>query len=403
MRFFFPSPSVIMAYNLQARILNLPLPARIVAVLIGAGFFGGFLLAPSTAHYINIAKGSISRDGAGGEAGGGGGGGGGKGGGGGGGGGGGDEGGGGGGGGDGGGGGGGGGAEGGGGAAAKVDTSFDAVTKPIVRTDLNGREAIDFLSGKTLRNTANQALAPYVFFASRGLRADGDEHAAVVRRWHRDNDKLCEVREKGGDDCHDIAVKAEDLRGKNLGDEVGVLITPNAKIPILLGNVMKFPELVPMLDSAGPAGAVRGTRTKTATATGSNALNAYVNKPLLLDASVVNFGLPKAIVFDKTNRVVTATPTPGGDKSGQTWVKITIDNWLLRDGAVCQAHGGDSDSLSCFTPQAFGAASLRLSPQPIGLPQDYVALGARSGNSSGGGSAKGFDATKSAGGFTIMQ
>ena len=128
-----------MPVKLQARILELPLPARIVAVLIGAGFFGGFLLAPSTAHYINIAKGSISRDGAGGEAGNGAGGGGGKG----------RSGDGGGDGGEGGGGDGGGGD--GGGGAAKVDTSFDALSKPIVRTDLKGREAIEFLSGKTLR------------------------------------------------------------------------------------------------------------------------------------------------------------------------------------------------------------------------------------------------------------
>ena len=376
-----------MAVKLQARILELPLPARIIGALIGAGFFGGFLLSPSAAQYINIAKGSISRDGAGGEAGNGAGGGGGKG--------------------RSGEGGGGGGGDGeggeGGSGAAKVDTGFDAATKPIVRTDLKGREAIEFLSGKTLRNTGNKTLAPYVFFASRGLRADGDEHAAVVRRWHRDTDKLCEAREKGGDDCHVISVKAEDLRGKNLGDEVGLLITANAKIPILLGNVMKFPDLVPMLDSAGPAGAVRGKRTKTATATGSNALNAYVNKPLLLDASVVNFGLPKAVVFDKTNRVVTAMPTPDGDKAGQTWVKIAVDNWLLRDGAVCQDHGGDSAFSSCSAPQAFGAASLRLSPQPIGLPQDYLLLGARSSNAENGGSAKGFDTPKSAGGFSVLQ
>ena len=225
----------------------------------------------------------------------------------------------------------------------------------------------------------------------------------MVRRWHSDNDKLCEVREKGGNDCHDITVKAEDLRGKKLGDEVGLLITANAKIPILLGNVMNFPDLVPMLDSAGPAGAIRGQRAKTATASGGNALNAYVNRPLLLDASVVNFGLAKAIVFDRTNRVVTATPTPGGDKAGQTWVKITIDNWLVRDGAVCQDHGGDNAFATCFTPQAYGATALRLSPLPIGLPQDYVLLGGRSGNSDSGGSAKGFDTTKSAGGFSGLQ
>ena len=124
------------------------------------------------------------------------------------------------------------------------------------------------------------------------------------------------------------------------------------------------------------------------------------NKPLLLDASIVSFGLPTAIVFDKSNRLVTATPTLGGDKTGATWVKVAVENWLLRDGAVCR--GGDSAASACFKPQAFGASSLRLSPQSIGLPQDYVALGARSGNSASGGSAKGFETQKSAGGFSVL-
>ena len=238
---------------------------------------------------------------------------------------------------------------------------------------LSGKEAANFLAGKTIQNT-NRALAPYIYFAERGLRADGDEQGAVVRRWTLERDSLCETTEQGGADCHDVELTAFDMRGKKTGDVVGIIKTErNGKLDILLGNVIKFPEIIPMLDGARPDNMQKFQSGGAVTGSGESVVKLLLDKPLLSQGRKFAGSAPVAVVYDRNNRYVTATPTAGGDANAKTWLQVAYGSWSVQDNALCQ-ETADTSGPVCFTPEARGPGAFRLVPVKRGLSQDYVML-----------------------------
>ena len=235
---------------------------------------------------------------------------------------------------------------------------------------MTGREAGEFLSGKTIRNT-NKALAPYIFFAERGLRADGDQQGAVVRRWRVQGDLMCDSTETGGEDCHDMELTAFDLHGKQPGDVVGWVRTEhNGKLDILLGNAMGFPQIVPFMDGIRPDEMPKFQTGGPVTASGESALTFVLDKPLL---SPGRSGPPVAVVFDKANRYTAATPTRDGDKNGKTWVQISVGSWSM-DGATLCRQPPDAGGPVCYAPEMRGPATFRLVPVVKGPALDYAMM-----------------------------
>ena len=275
---------------------------------------------------------------------------------------------------------------------------------------LAGKEAAAFLAGKTIRNT-NRALAPYIYFAERGLRADGDEQGAVVRRWTLERDSLCETTEQGGADCHDIELTAFDMRGRKTGDVVGSIRTErNGKLDILMGNVIKFPEIIPMMDGARPDTMQKFQSGGAVTGSGESVVKLLVGKPLLSQGRRLAGSAPVAVVYDSNNRYVNATPTAGGDANAKTWLQVAYGSWNLQDNALCQ-ETADTSGPVCFTPEARGPGAFRLVPVERGLSQDYVMLvrpgtvapAAAAKGKPAAAAAKGPTAESDSGGFAVVR
>ncbi len=240
---------------------------------------------------------------------------------------------------------------------------------------VTGIEAINYLTGNTLRREGAKETLHFTYFASRGVMGDGDERSFTARRWQRETPELCETGAAGDTLCRSVTIVLDgkyEFPGARLGSvtlgAVGTIGPETAEL--VKGNAMHFPDHIPLLDSsldladAGPA----ATATR---APKGDAFDGLVDRA----AAMVPDGDAKArqiVFYARDNRRLDLQPIQSGDGKA---VQVTVGHWRSGKGQVCQSRLIGEAAQTCFKVEALSGAALRLVPAgKTGEPQTLTAL-----------------------------
>ncbi len=223
---------------------------------------------------------------------------------------------------------------------------------------LAGVEAVNYLTGNTLKREEPGKPAHYTYFASRGVQGDGNERSFVASAWDRNRPDLCEVAADGTPDCRPLTITL-DGQYEFPGAKLGTVSIGGSTLTLLKGNVAKFPDHVPFLDEV-PAGAA--LPPPKGGAAGATALWAgFVGRLVSVESDDVPGADRRILYYAGDNRVLDVRPT-AGDAAHQAAVSVTVGHWHASKTGICQTRTIGDVAQSCFKPEASGPDSLRLVP-----------------------------------------
>jgi len=139
-----------------------------------------------------------------------------------------------------------------------------------------------------------------------------------------------------------------------------VTIGRSATAVLIKGNILRFPEHIPFLDSDVSARADTGREAAGAGGKGSAAWSGIVGHA----ASVAGEAADTArhvVYYARDNRMLELQPIDGGPTRGKA-VKVTVGHWRTSKSLVCQTRVIGDAAQSCFKPEAVGDGSVRLVP-----------------------------------------
>ena len=223
---------------------------------------------------------------------------------------------------------------------------------------LTGVEAVNYLTGNTLKREEPGQPAHYTYFASRGIQGDGNEKNFVASAWDRNRPDLCEITADGTPNCRLLTITL-DGQYEFPGAKLGTVSIGGASATLLKGNVAKFPDHVPFLDEAPERAAMPPLKGRAA---GATALWAgFVGRLVSVESDDAPGADRRLLYYAEDNRVLDLQPTPG-DAAHRSAVSVTIGHWHASRTGICQTRTiGDAAQL-CFKPEASGPDSLRLVP-----------------------------------------
>ena len=223
---------------------------------------------------------------------------------------------------------------------------------------LTGVEAINYLTGNTLKREAPGKPARYTYFASRGVEGDGNERSFVASAWDRNRPDLCEIAADGTPDCRPLTITL-DGQYEFPGAKLGAVSIGGAAATLLKGNVAKFPDHVPFLDQAPASAAMPPARSVSA---GPLALWAgFVGRLVSVESDETPGADRHILYYGEDNRVLDVRRTPG-DAGHQAVVSVTVGHWHASRTGICQTRTIGDAAQSCFKPEASGLDSVRLVP-----------------------------------------
>ncbi len=229
---------------------------------------------------------------------------------------------------------------------------------------LTGAEAVNYLAGNTLRREGPGEPLHFTYFASRGLQGEGSERGFVARAWNRNGSDLCDTGPDGAVACRPIAIQL-DATSELAGGKLGIVTIGGSATAVLIkGNVLKFPEHIPFLDSDVSARAETGQEAAGVVGKGAAAWNGIVGHA----ASVVGEAADAArhiVYYAKDNRMLDLQQIDGGPARGVA-VKVVVGHWRTSKALLCQTRVIGDAAQTCFKPEAIGDGSVRLVPSGKG-------------------------------------
>lgn len=223
---------------------------------------------------------------------------------------------------------------------------------------LAGVEAINYLTGNTLKREEPGKPAHYTYFASRGVQGDGNERSFVASAWDRNRPDLCEIAGDGTPNCLPLTITL-DGQYEFPGAKLGTASIGGATLTLLKGNVAKFPDHVPFIDEAQGGTAMPPSKGGAA---GAPALWAgFVGRLVTVESDDVPGADRRILYYAEDNRVLDVRPT-AGDATHQAAVSVTVGHWRASKSGICQTRTIGDTAQSCFKPEASGLDGLRLVP-----------------------------------------
>ena len=223
---------------------------------------------------------------------------------------------------------------------------------------LTGVEAVNYLTGNTLKREEPGKPARFTYFAARGVEGDGNERNFVASAWDRNRPDLCDVAADGTPNCRPLTITL-DGQYEFPGAKLGTVSIGGATATLLKGNVAKFPDHVPFLDEPPERAAVASVK---AAAAGPLALWAGFVGRLVSVESDDSLGADRRILYyAEDNRVLDVRPT-AGNAAHQAAVAVTVGHWHASKTGICQTRTIGDAAQSCFKPEASGLDNLRLVP-----------------------------------------
>ena len=235
---------------------------------------------------------------------------------------------------------------------------------------LTGAEAINYLAGNTLRREGPGEPLHFTYFASRGVMGDGDERVFTARRWDRERPDLCELGRDGAVLCRSVTIMLDgkyEVPGARLGtvtlgaaDGVG----PSTAV-LVKGDSIRFPEHIPLLDSAVDVAA-----TPPAPSTGRSAdpVGEVVGRPALAVAEA-DPRRRQVVFYAKDNRRLELQQVQAGDGVA---VRVTVGRWRTAKAGLCETRVIGDAAQSCFKPEPAADGAVRLTP--VGRSGEVVSL-----------------------------
>ena len=233
-----------------------------------------------------------------------------------------------------------------------------AEEKTGVPPTLAGVEAVNYLTGNTLKREEPGTPAHFTYFASRGVQDDGTERSFVASAWDRNRPDLCVVAGDGTPNCRPLTLTL-DGQYEFLGAKLGTVSIGGATLTLLKGNVAKFPDHVPFIDEAPGGAAVPPTKGGAAVYPALWA--GFVGRLVSVDSADVPGADRRILYYAEDNRFLDVRPT-AGDATHQTAVSVTVGHWRASKSGLCQTRTIGDTAQSCFKPEASGPDSLRLVP-----------------------------------------
>ena len=228
-------------------------------------------------------------------------------------------------------------------------------------TVVTGAEAINYLAGNTLRREGPGEPPHFTYFASRGLMGDGDEHGFTARRWDRERPELCESGRDGAPACRSVSILLDgkyEFPGARLGTVrlAAADGAPAATAVLIKGNVIRFPEHVPFLDSTvdvAVAGGVPGGGPK-----GGDPVEGFVGHPVSAVADGAGARSRQIVFYANDNRRLELRQVQAGDGVA---VQVTVGHWRTIKASLCQTKVTGAAAQTCFKVEAV-AGGARLMP-----------------------------------------
>jgi len=242
---------------------------------------------------------------------------------------------------------------------------------------LTGAEAVNYLAGNTLRREGPDEPLHFTYFASRGLQGEGSERGFVVRAWNRNGSDLCDTGPDRAVACRSITILLDgksELAGGKLGT---VTIGGNATAVLIKGNILRFPEHIPFLDSEVGARADAGQVAAAAIGKGPVAWNGIVGHAASVSGEAAD-AARHVVYYARDNRLLDLEPIAGGPGRGVA-VKVTVGHWRTSKALLCQTRVIGDAAQTCFKPEGAADGSVRLVPAGKGGEAQVVNVLAESG------------------------
>ena len=223
---------------------------------------------------------------------------------------------------------------------------------------LTGVEAVNYLTGNTLKREELGKPAHYTYFASRGIQGDGDERSFVASAWDRNSPDLCEVAADGTPTCRPLVITL-DGQYEFPGAKLGTVSIGGSAATLLRGNVAKFPDHVPFLDEA--AGGTSMPPVKSGSAGALALWSGFVGRLVSVESDDTPGADRHTLFYAEDNRLLDVRSTPG-DAEHQAAVSVKIGHWRASKTGICQTLTIGDTAQSCFKLEASGLDSVRFVP-----------------------------------------
>ena len=228
---------------------------------------------------------------------------------------------------------------------------------------VTGIEAINYLTGNTLRRESPGAPLHLTYFSSRGVMGEGDEHGFTARHWQRETPELCEAGAGGGTLCRSVTIVLDgkyEFPGARLGTvTLGAAGGSGPQTAELVkGDVLHFPDHIPLLDSSLDARGDGSAPRSSTPSKGGDAFDAMVGQA----AALVPDGEGKTkqiVVYARDNRRLELKPVQTGDDRA---VQVTVGHWRSTKGTLCQSLVLGEATQTCFKIDPLPGHALRLVP-----------------------------------------
>ncbi len=244
---------------------------------------------------------------------------------------------------------------------------------------VTGFEAINYLTGNTLRREGPGQPPRLTYFSTRGVMGEGDERGFTARHWQRETPDLCETGSGGETLCRSVTILLDgkyEFPGARLGKvtlgAVGASGPQTAEL--VKGDALHFPDHIPLLDSnvdVASSASVASTSRSAAASKGGDAFDAMVGQAAALVSD--GDGKSRQIVFyARDNRRLELQPAQTGD--GPV-VQVTVGHWRSSKGSLCQSRAIGEAAQTCFKIDPLPGHALRLVPAgKTGEPQTLTAV-----------------------------
>ena len=241
---------------------------------------------------------------------------------------------------------------------------------------VTGFEAINYLTGNTLRREGPGVPPHLTYFATRGLMGEGDERGFTARHWQRETPELCETGSGGEALCRSVTIVLDgkyEFPGARLGTvtlgAVGASGPQTAEL--VKGDALHFPDHIPLLDSSLDVASDASTPRPTVSSKGGDAFDPMVGQA----AALVPDGDGKnrqIVFFARDNRRLELQPVQTGDGRA---VQVTVGHWRSTKGTLCQSRVIGEAAQTCFRIEALAGRALRLVPAgKTGEPETLTAM-----------------------------
>ncbi|MGI3900131.1 MAG: hypothetical protein ACRYGP_22365 [Janthinobacterium lividum] len=240
-------------------------------------------------------------------------------------------------------------------------------------------EAINYLTGNTLRRDTPGQPLHLTYFSTRGVLGEGDERGFTARHWQRETPKLCETDSGGETLCRTVTIVLDgkyEFPGARLGTvtlgAVGASGPQTAEL--VKGDVLHFPDHIPLLDSSLDVAAdasAGSTSRPVSSSKGGDAFDAMVGEAAALVPD--GDGKDRQIVYyARDNRRLELQPVQTDDGRA---VQVTVGHWRSTKGTLCQSRVIGEAAQTCFKIEPLAGHALRLMPAgKMGEPQTLTAL-----------------------------